>query len=67
MLAKEFPGADVTVVSFAAPRAGNEEFGQAFATLIGKSMRFQYNYDAVPCVPMWYLGYACTMSHSLPF
>lgn len=65
LLAKEFPGADVSVVSFAAPRAGNAEFQQAFATLIGSSMRFQYNYDAVPCVPMWYLGYARTTC--LPF
>lgn len=51
LFAKEFPGADVSVISSGAPRVGNEEFCQAFATVIGSSMRLQYNLDAVPCVP----------------
>ncbi len=57
MLAKKFPSADVCAVTFAAPRAGNAEFDQAFATLVSTSLRFVYNYDAVPTVPMWYLGW----------
>eukprot|EP00884_Botryococcus_braunii_P017369 jgi/Botrbrau1/4315/Bobra.0232s0007.1 len=57
MLAKKFPSADVCSITFASPRAGNAEFDAAFATLVSTSLRFVYNYDAVPTVPMWYLGY----------
>eukprot|EP00884_Botryococcus_braunii_P022617 jgi/Botrbrau1/9039/Bobra.0376s0016.1 len=57
MLVKKFPSADVCAITFAAPRAGNAEFDAAFATLVSTSLRFVYNYDAVPTVPMWYLGF----------
>jgi hypothetical protein len=63
-LALEYPKADVRVISWASPRVGNKEFVIAFTTLIGTSLRFQYNYDAVPCVPMAYLG-GCALPISL--
>eukprot|EP00884_Botryococcus_braunii_P018330 jgi/Botrbrau1/5180/Bobra.0172s0050.2 len=54
LLAKKFPKADVRVVTFAAPRAGNEKFAAAFESLIGTSLRFHFNYDPVPCAPFGY-------------
>eukprot|EP00884_Botryococcus_braunii_P008339 jgi/Botrbrau1/17506/Bobra.0054s0082.1 len=60
MLAKKFAAADVSSITFASPRAGNAQFDAAFATLVSTSLRFVYNYDAVPTVPMPYLGFpAC--------
>eukprot|EP00884_Botryococcus_braunii_P002365 jgi/Botrbrau1/12129/Bobra.0186s0046.1 len=54
LLAKKFPRADVRVITFAAPRAGNEKFAAAFESLIGTSLRFHFNYDPVPCTPFGY-------------
>lgn len=51
-MAKKFPMADVRVITFAAPRAGNEKFAAAFESLIGTSLRFHFNYDPVPCSPL---------------
>lgn len=56
-MAKRFPHADVRVVTFGAPRAGNEKFACAFASLIGTSLRFQYNRDIVPHVPSPLFGW----------
>eukprot|EP00884_Botryococcus_braunii_P008341 jgi/Botrbrau1/17508/Bobra.0054s0084.1 len=57
MLVKRFPAADVNCITFASPRAGNKYFDAAFSTLISTSLRFVYNYDAVPTVPMPYIGF----------
>lgn len=52
LLAKSFPHADVRVVTFASPRVGNKAFAAAFESLIGTTLRFHFNYDPVPCMPI---------------
>ncbi len=61
-MAKKFPKADVRVITFAAPRAGNEKFSAAFESLIGTSLRFHFNYDPVPCTPMGWALYSSSLS-----
>ena len=49
----------INVVTFAAPRVGNEAFAKKFASTIGvaNSLRITSGYDMVPALPPYVFGY----------
>jgi len=52
----QFPNADISLITFAAPGSGNAAFTATTQTRIANRFHFVYKADLVPCLPT-YVGY----------